>query len=89
MTPQTIQYLHDIFVRGNTEKSNRTSADRVQLFIREEIARQNWYEQSIVSETRITSFFSMTLTSQHNLITLSIETVERENEATALLLNIE
>ena len=41
----------------------------------------------MISKARITAILSMTLTSQRNLITLATETVERENEAAALLLN--
>ena len=57
-----------IFLQGNQSKDKRSSADHSRVTIFEDVAAKNWYEQALVSETRIKAFFGATLTAQRKLI---------------------
>ena len=64
----TIEMLHNLYDRGNIDKSRRLSADRARVIIVEEVANRDWYEQSNLTETRIKAFFAMGKVKQLKLI---------------------
>ena len=68
MTLETMQMLNNLFMRGNADKARRVSADRARLQIIKEVAYNNWYEQTLVTEERVKAFFGMNLVKQRKLI---------------------
>ena len=64
----TMQRLNALFVRGNTDKARRVTADRARLIILEDTALNDWYEQALVTDTRVKAFFSAKASGQLNLI---------------------
>ena len=56
------------FVRGNNDKARRVTADRARKFLIDETSHDDWYEQALVTETRIKAFFGATIATQHKLI---------------------
>ena len=68
MNFDTLTMLHSLFTRGNACKSRRYTAERAQRLLYEEVAHRDWYEQALVTESRIKAFFSMSSTNQQRLI---------------------
>ena len=68
MNLQSLTLLHTLFTRGNQQKNRRYTADRAQLLLYEEVASKDWFEQSLVTESRIKAFFGMSATNQLKLI---------------------
>ena len=68
MNFDTLTMLHSLFTRGNSCKSRRYTAERAQRLLYEEVAHRDWYEQALVTESRIKAFFSMSSTNQQRLI---------------------
>ena len=68
MTLETMQMLNNLFMRGNADNASRVSADRACIKIIKEVAYNNWYEQTIVTEERVKAFFGMNLVKQRKLI---------------------
>ena len=63
-----MQRLKALFVRGNTDKVRRVTADRARLVILEGTALNDWYEQALVTDTSVKAFFSAKASGQLNLI---------------------
>ena len=64
----TMQRLNALSVRGNIDKARRVIADRARLIILDDTAINNWYEQVLVTDTRVKAFFSTKASGQLNLI---------------------
>ena len=84
----TTKLLHHLFERGNDNKTLRTTGDRAWVLVKEEVASQYWFEQAIVTETRIKAFFSMTVHLNRHFIDTLTEEQEKEDPASALFLNV-
>jgi hypothetical protein len=68
MNLQSMILLHTLFKRGNEFKNRRYTADRAQSLLFDEVAQKDWYEQTILTESRIKAFFGMTVSNQQKLI---------------------
>ena len=75
MSLVTMQRLNALFIRGNTNKARRVAADRARLIVPEDTALDDWYEQALVTDTRVKAFFSAKVSGQVKLIN---EARERE-----------
>ena len=80
-------FLH-LLERGNANKARRKTVDRTQVLVMEEVASQDWFEQAIVTETRIKAFFSMAVHLELRFIQTLTEEQYKEEESAALLLNV-
>ena len=68
MNLQSMTLLHTLFTRGNKFKNRRYTADRAQSLLFEEVASRDWFEQTLVTESRIKAFFGMSVANQLKLI---------------------
>ena len=68
MPLKTLEQFNRLFIQGNARKYYGISEDCDRALVREEVSSQYWYEQVVVTETRIKAFFTMPLTIQQNTI---------------------
>jgi hypothetical protein len=62
---EVLDALKQIFDQGNVEKARRTSADRAHVLIIEGVACADWYQQAILTESRMKAFFFGMKKSEH------------------------
>ena len=80
MKLETIVKLNTLFERGNKDKSRRVSADRARIILIEEILAKDWFEQCLITESRIKVFFATTPASQHKLIREIREAIQNQDD---------
>ena len=68
MSLASMTFLNTLYVRGNTDKAGRVTADRARIDLITEVNHADWYEQAFCTETRIKAFFSAQNTGQLNQI---------------------
>ena len=56
--------------------------------VKEEVASQDWFEQAIVTETRIKAFFSITVHLKRHFIDTLTEEQEKEDAESVMFLNV-
>ena len=54
----SMTFLNKLFIRGNTDKTRRVTADRAHIDCIADVIYTDWYEQSFCTETKIKAFFS-------------------------------
>ena len=64
-----VELLHSLFLRGNVDKSRRISANCVHILVMYDVAGRNWYEYTVLTETRIKVFFGVTREKHVKLLT--------------------
>ena len=64
----TIEMLHSLFERGYIDKSRRLSIGRARVLVVDEVARRDWYEQSIFTKAKIKTLFGTSKAQQLKLV---------------------
>lgn len=80
LSVSTLQLLKSLYDEGNKEKAHRISADRACRLIHETVAAEDWYEQVVVTESKIKAFFAMSPRNQQRAIDEHISATSTVNE---------